>query len=366
VSKTRKSSPAPDETRREGYLTAELRQAWARYRELEASHAQLERRLAAASDANQELSLANLELSAENEQQEQRIRELGWALDEASRQSRMTKEKERQLEALRRLNQMAAREVTERRRAEQQAAGLAERLLEADALREEQLKSLRDLSDRLVREVVQRRRAEQEAARLTEQLRRANADLDRLATLDSLTELLNRRGLERQLRAERNRAQRAGAPVGVLLADLDDFKSINSNFGHAGGDAALQEVARRLRRALRAEDALARIGGDEFLAVLPGLSAAHLLTVADRFRAAASAEPVPVDPKPVPVSVSVAAAVLPPGVTTLDQILRLLKRALAASKAEGKDRVTVTGEHPRSPAAMIDTSANESDARPAV
>jgi diguanylate cyclase (GGDEF)-like protein len=90
-----------------------------------------------------------------------------------------------------------------------------------------------------------------------------------LAFLDPLTGLYNRRYIEDHLRNEMARAKRRGDSLVVILMDLDNFKKINDRFGHLAGDLVLQEFARRLNKAIRGSDVTVRLGGDEFLAVLP-------------------------------------------------------------------------------------------------
>jgi diguanylate cyclase (GGDEF)-like protein len=111
--------------------------------------------------------------------------------------------------------------------------------------------------------------------RLTEQLeiavkQRIRADkFYGLSILDPLTRLHNRRFGEERLQEEIARAERNGDPLAVVILDLDCFKEINDQFGHAAGDVALKEFSRRLRKAIRACDVPVRIGGDEFLIILP-------------------------------------------------------------------------------------------------
>jgi diguanylate cyclase (GGDEF)-like protein len=90
----------------------------------------------------------------------------------------------------------------------------------------------------------------------------------REAETDPLTGLANRRALERTLDAALTRAVKRSRSVGVVMLDLDGFKAINDNHGHAAGDEALREVARRLRGCVRERDLVARLGGDEFVLVL--------------------------------------------------------------------------------------------------
>ncbi|MGC9665495.1 GGDEF domain-containing protein [Planosporangium sp. 12N6] len=107
--------------------------------------------------------------------------------------------------------------------------------------------------------------------RTTLRLEAARAELRRLADLDPVTELYNRRGFLAVAERLRDRADRTGRPLVVLCVDVDRMKLINDRFGHAAGDAAIRETAALLRQALRHGDPIGRMGGDEFSAVLPDL-----------------------------------------------------------------------------------------------
>jgi diguanylate cyclase (GGDEF)-like protein len=123
----------------------------------------------------------------------------------------------------------------------------------------------------LYQQCVIRRLRRQLAAQLktvTAHQMRAN-NLYELAVLDPLTGLYNRRFVEERLQSEIAPAERHGDALIVLLLDLDDFKQINDHFGHAAGDLVLKELAHRIRRAVRASDFAVRMGGDEFLVLLP-------------------------------------------------------------------------------------------------
>ena len=102
----------------------------------------------------------------------------------------------------------------------------------------------------------------------TEALRVANEQLRNLALHDQLTGLPNRRALSARLEDSLKRASRSQVPVAVLFVDLDGFKRVNDEFGHAAGDEVLQEVAKRLQLAVRSTDVVARYGGDEFVVLL--------------------------------------------------------------------------------------------------
>lgn len=126
-----------------------------------------------------------------------------------------------------------------------------------------------------------------------------------LARRDALTGLPNRRAFDEALARELARADRGGAPLAVVALDVDHFKRVNDAHGHAAGDAALRAVAERARGALRAGDLLARVGGEEFGALLPGAALADAREVAERIRAAVEAAPVPVTAASVPLRLTV-------------------------------------------------------------
>jgi diguanylate cyclase (GGDEF)-like protein len=109
------------------------------------------------------------------------------------------------------------------------------------------------------------------------------------ARTDHLTGLDNRRAMQERGRREVKLSARTGAPVSVILCDLDHFKNINDEYGHEAGDDALVKVAQVLRAALRESDALGRWGGEEFIAVLPATSAVGARDVAERMRLAIEA-----------------------------------------------------------------------------
>ncbi len=120
--------------------------------------------------------------------------------------------------------------------------------------------------------------------RLLGELQRMNADLERLATTDALTGLLNRRAADRQLDAEWHRARRTGHAAALVMLDIDHFKQVNDSYGHPGGDAALRMLAACIRSAMREVDAAARYGGEEFLIVLPETGREGAFVFAERLR----------------------------------------------------------------------------------
>jgi diguanylate cyclase (GGDEF)-like protein len=112
------------------------------------------------------------------------------------------------------------------------------------------------------------------------------------AVIDQLTGMLNRKALSARVHELTQQSAITGEPVGVIVADLDHFKRINDTRGHAAGDAALKEVAYLLRKQLRAFDLAYRLGGEEFLILVPGSDLAHTAELADRLREGVAANTV--------------------------------------------------------------------------
>lgn len=133
---------------------------------------------------------------------------------------------------------------------------------------------------------------------VTARFKQENEELVTLAALDPLTALYNRRFVEQRLAEEIARAERFGYPMTALLIDLDDFKDINDKYGHAAGDSALQQFAASLRRAIRFSDVPIRLGGDEFMVLLPDCVPHQLKGLLDRispFVPVINGQPVAVD-----------------------------------------------------------------------
>ncbi len=169
----------------------------------------------------------------------------------------------------------------------------------------------------------------------------AARELEALAALgrrDPLTGLANRRAFEEALAGAVARAAREGAPLALAALDVDHFKRVNDAHGHAAGDAVLAAVTARAAEALRAGDLLARIGGEEFAALLPGATLAAAAEVAERIRARISAAPVDAGAARVAVTVSAGLAALAPGEDGASLLARADERLYAAKRA-GRDRV---------------------------
>jgi diguanylate cyclase (GGDEF)-like protein len=188
-------------------------------------------------------------------------------------------------------------------------------------------------------------------ARMLVALRHSQDELTRLATTDALTGLASRRHLLAELERELQRAARSARPVGVLMIDIDRFKAINDSLGHANGDAVLVALASRIRLVLRAIDTCGRIGGEEFVVVLPDTDLEGALRTGERLREAMAGAPVLTASGPVAVTISLGVAVhepaarlpdAPAGPTMVDVAHALLQRAdeaLYRAKSLGRNRV---------------------------
>jgi len=169
---------------------------------------------------------------------------------------------------------------------------------------------------------------------------RLEADLVRLATLDELTRLPNRRHFLEQARREVERSRRYGSSLSLLMVDADRFKDINDTHGHAGGDAVLRALAETGRRLLRETDVMGRLGGEEFALLLPETDPSQARVVAERLCGAVRALAVPLPGGGTAgLTVSVGVAALGPGVENLDELMRRADSALYAAKQRGRDRV---------------------------
>jgi len=168
------------------------------------------------------------------------------------------------------------------------------------------------------------------------------AELSRLATHDELTSLPNRRLLLRQLEREEARADRFDQHLSLVAIDIDHFKQLNDREGHPTGDAALRELSRILLDELRRVDTVARVGGEEFVVVLPKTSALEAAAVADKLRQAVRSALIPGgagQPQGY-LSISLGVAQRRPGELTADTWARA-DEALYAAKGAGRDCVHV-------------------------
>jgi diguanylate cyclase (GGDEF)-like protein len=192
---------------------------------------------------------------------------------------------------------------------------------------------------RTVRYARERHHFVRDLTSVTRELQFANSALEKLTLLDPLTELLNRRGLQQALSREIGRVERDKINVLVLLVDVDDFKKVNDSFGHAVGDVALREIAGRLRKCVRTEDYVCRIGGDEFLMLLPDADPAEGVRIAERARVSIATRMIQHSTGVLRLTASVAAMVLRADTPSIDELLTRAHQLLRRSKSSGKNSV---------------------------
>ncbi|HMK65769.1 MAG TPA: sensor domain-containing diguanylate cyclase, partial [Thermodesulfobacteriota bacterium] len=163
------------------------------------------------------------------------------------------------------------------------------------------------------------------------------------ASFDELTGLYNRRFMQEYARKQIAIARREQQPVGVLMLDLDHFKRINDEYGHAMGDCVLRYFSKTVSAAVREANLFARYGGEEFILMLSYANSKACLLVAERIRAAVMEMAVPSDTEnPLPqITVSIGVAVFAEHGETLEKVIEAADQALYESKRAGRNRVTV-------------------------
>jgi len=165
------------------------------------------------------------------------------------------------------------------------------------------------------------------------------------ATHDALTGVWNRGAILETMEREVWRSRREGISLGVLILDLDHFKSVNDNYGHIAGDSVLREVTRRMHTDVRPYDAVGRYGGEEFLVLLPGCNREVTSVTAERLRKIISDLPIETTAGSLKMTTSIGAVATgdwpqnAPG-----QILQMADSALYRAKNEGRNRTVIAGE----------------------
>lgn len=170
-------------------------------------------------------------------------------------------------------------------------------------------------------------------------VKRLVQQLEMQAIIDPMTELINRRGIQNILEHNHKLHHRYQEAFSAIMIDIDHFKAINDNYGHGRGDQVLKKIARLLRESVRATDHVARIGGEEFLVILPRTSLVQGCEMAERLRTRIEAETHDILGLPLTISIGVTQSL--PHDRHHDRLLIRADRALYKSKMNGRNRVTV-------------------------
>lgn len=180
---------------------------------------------------------------------------------------------------------------------------------------------------------------EAKVAERTGELLKANATLKSLSVTDQLTELPNRRYALNQLEVLWRESQHRRTPLSCLMIDADGFKTINDTYGHDAGDAVLQRLARELRHSVRSDDIVCRLGGDEFLAILPDTSQSGALQLAETIRSNVAALRVAAGGGYWPGSVSIGVVAVTTAMADITDLLKAADDAVYRAKRDGRNCV---------------------------
>jgi two-component system, cell cycle response regulator len=162
------------------------------------------------------------------------------------------------------------------------------------------------------------------------------------STRDGLTGAFNRKYYNDRLAGEVAFARRHATQIGLILFDIDHFKSVNDRYGHPAGDVVLRQLAARVTQQLRSEDLFARIGGEEFAVVLRGIPLHGCVHLAERLRAVAAAQPIVVDGRALHVTMSLGCAVLAGDTVSATELTSMADERLYEAKRGGRNRVVPT------------------------
>ena len=175
---------------------------------------------------------------------------------------------------------------------------------------------------------------------LQHELISAREELREQATKDFLTRIWNRSSILDIFQRELLRGTRENRPVGLVIADLDHFKSVNDTHGHFAGDAVLRECVRRMGVSVRPYDSIGRYGGEEFLVILPGCDEACVGKQAERMREALATEPMSLNEESRVITCSFGATSWTPGAAADEEsLIRIADDALYRAKRQGRNRV---------------------------
>jgi diguanylate cyclase (GGDEF)-like protein len=192
----------------------------------------------------------------------------------------------------------------------------------------------------LMAENMHLRQEYQKVRRINEELERNCNELERLASFDPLSGLLNRRTLFRRIDVEIERAMRLGFPLAGMMIDIDHFKRVNDNHGHQCGDTIIREIGVKLTKTLRKYDYAGRYGGEEFYVLLPNTASETARIIAERFRREMEESSFICGSEPFYVTVSVGIAQYNPGETP-DKWIGRADGAMYRAKQRGRNQVVL-------------------------
>jgi diguanylate cyclase (GGDEF)-like protein len=209
----------------------------------------------------------------------------------------------------------------------------------ADARAFEDLESYRrHLEERVAERTEELEKANTEKERLIEMLRERSLRLERETQEDALTGVANRRGFLQRLAAEIDLALAVGRPLSIAIADLDHFKIVNDELGHPVGDRALRESARLMRRQCRNSDLVARIGGEEFAVILPGMTRDDALAFCESLRSAVAGHEWQALHPELGITISIGVAQWD-GTAEIEELVQAADAQLYRAKRAGRNQV---------------------------
>ncbi|MDR3578950.1 MAG: GGDEF domain-containing protein [Oryzomonas sp.] len=202
---------------------------------------------------------------------------------------------------------------------------------------------LSELYDSYELQIIELKQAKEKLKKKTEELERANARLHELASRDGLTGVLNYRSFQEAMDREIIRSRRYGKEFSLISFDVDDFKRINTDYGHPAGDLVLIEICKVVGRTIRTTDCFARCGGDEFSVIMPETASDMAQVVAEHLRSCVNDLAIQVDHATIRAKISIGVASYDPTDATMDKkrLILMADRAQAQAKSSGKNRISL-------------------------
>jgi len=191
-------------------------------------------------------------------------------------------------------------------------------------------------------ELLARIRAGKRIVDLQKELLETNKRLELLSITDGLTNLYNHRYFQDELTRAFDESARYGRPLSLAIVDLDFFKKVNDNYGHAVGDEVLKGVSKMFRESIRSTDLAARYGGEEFAMMMPETNVEDAITFAEKLRTLVESTPVTTQAGPIHLTVSIGVATVPhPNIHAAKEIIVAADEALYRAKRSGRNQVQV-------------------------